>query len=97
MGCRFCVHWKGDKETKTEVWFGDNDIGSCRRFPREESTKASYYCGELKMDQPRYVNMFYKQRDKYWDMFKAERESRLKLEKILKLRNSQLRDIKLRS
>jgi hypothetical protein len=52
MGCRFCVHWKGDEERKTEIWFGDNDIGACRRFPKEESTKSSYACGELKMERP---------------------------------------------
>lgn len=92
MGCRFCVHWKGGEATET--WFGDNDIGACRRFPKEETTKSSYYCGELKMEHPSYVNMFYKQRDKYWKMYKSEREARLKLEKTLKLRNSQLKDNK---
>jgi hypothetical protein len=38
--------------------------------------------------------MLYEQRNKYWKMYLKERESRLNINKTLKLRNRQLKDIK---
>lgn len=87
MSCRFCLHWRHD-------YVKCNDTGICKVLPREEVTLGSHWCGKLRIKEPHYLNEMRDERNEYHRSWLLEINKRIKTEKILKLRNTQIKELK---
>lgn len=84
-GCRWCVHWVGEKP-----YYEEPEFGECRRFPKPEQTAESYRCGEFVCrpdvtgGDASLMHGFYTRMHQYADEARDERAKRIAAEKKLK-------------